>query len=159
DQTGYQYYLAAPSVGTVGAVNLNAVAPGPGSGAVAAPSVDAVIYLVDGDGFSRWILPNLYADPCVVISTAASAVVPATERIWLADDLVKEIWSISTAPVPDAEVLELGFTLKEGSRPDSNISFHAPGMEFATDGSILVVTDGSTGNGGGRLHIFHNEEP
>lgn len=160
DQTGYVNYLVPPSVFSVGAVNLNAIAPVPGSGEVAVINADAFIYLADGNGFTRSILPQIYADPFVDISPKAIAVDPTTGRIWLADDLFKEIWSIPSATATqDPEILELAFTLKEGSRPDSNIIFHDPGLEFALDGSILVVTDGSTANGGGRLHIFHNEEP
>lgn len=158
NQTGYQNYLAAPSVTTVGAVNLNAIAPVPGSGEVAVINGDAFIYLVDGNGVSRSILPQIYADPAVTIAPTAIGVDPATSRVWLADNVFKQIWSIPTSG-SEPERLEASFTLKEGSRPDSNIAFHDPGVTFAPNGSFVVVTDGSTGNGGGRLIVFHNDAP
>lgn len=156
DQTGYVNYLVAPSVTSVGAVNLNAITPVPHSSEVAVINSDAFIYLVDGAGAVRSILPAIYADPAVTISPTAIGADPATNRIWLADNVFKQIWSIPTSGT-EPERLEVDFTLKEGSRPDSNIAFHDPGVTFAPNGSILVVTDTSTGNGGGRLHIFHND--
>jgi hypothetical protein len=92
----------------------------------------------------------------LTIGPAAIAADPSTNRIWLADNAFKEIWSIPTSG-NEPERLEIDFTLIEGSRPDSNITFHDPGLTFAPNGSILVVTDTSTINGGGRLHIFHND--
>ena len=138
---------------------VTSIAPVPASGEVAVINNDAFIYLADGNGNVRSILPNIYADPFVDIQPVAIGVDPTTSRVWLADGIFKQIWSISTDATPDEERLEVGFALKPESRPDSNIAFHDPGLEFSADGSILVVTDGSTGNGGGRLHIFHDEEP
>lgn len=156
DQTNFVNYLVPPSVFSVGAANINAITPVPGSGEVAVINSDAFIYLVDGNGVIRSILPAIYADPSVNISPTAIAADPTTSRIWLADNVFKQIWSIPTSGT-EAERLEVDFTLKAGSRPDSNIAFHDPGLTFAPNGSILVVTDTSTGNGGGRLHIFHND--
>jgi hypothetical protein len=156
NQTGYINYLVQPSVSSIGSANLNAITPVPHSSEVAVINGDAFIYLVDGAGTVRSILPTIYADPAVTIGPAAIAADPGTNRIWLADNAFKEIWSIPTSGT-EAERLEVDFTLIEGSRPDSNITFHDPGLTFAPNGSILVVSDSSTINGGGRLHIFHND--
>ena len=156
NQTGYQNYLVPPSVTSVGAVNLNAITPVPGSSEVAVINGDAFIYLVDGNGTTRSILPTIYADPSVPVSPTAIGADPTTARIWLADNIFKQIWSIPTSGA-EPEKLEVDFTLIQGSRPDSNVTFHDPGITFAPNGSILVVTDTSTINGGGRLHIFHND--
>jgi hypothetical protein len=156
-QTNYQNYLVPPSVTAIGSANLNAIAPVAASSEVAVINGDAFIYLVDGNGVVRSILPNIYADPGVSISPTAIGVDPTTSRVWLADNVFKQIWSIPTAGA-DPERLEVSFVLKQGSRTDSNITFHDPGVTFSSDGNLLVVTDGSTGNGGGRLHIFHNEQ-
>jgi hypothetical protein len=156
NQTEYQNYLVAPSVTSIGSANLNAITPVPTSGEVAVINGDAFIYLADGNGNTRSILPNIYADPSVSISPTAIAADPIDGRIWLADNLFKEIWSIPTSG-QEPERREISFKLKEGSLPDSNISFHDPGVTFSADGKLLVVTDGSVANGGGRLHIFHNE--
>jgi hypothetical protein len=151
-------YLVPPSVISVGAVNLNAITPVPTSGEVAVINGDAFIYLVNGDGAIRSILPAIYEDPGVIINPTAIAADPNTGRIWLADNVFKEIWSIPTSG-DEPERREVDFTLIEGSRPDSNITFHDPGLSFAPNGSIFVVTDSSTSNGGGRIHIFHNDAP
>jgi hypothetical protein len=156
DQTTYENYLVPPSVFSVGAVNINAITPVPTSGEVAVMNADAFIYLVNGEGAIRSILPNIYADPGVTINPTAIAADPTTGRIWLADNVFKEIWSIPSSG-SETEQREIDFTLIEGSRPDSNINFHDPGLAFAPDGSIFVASDSSTSNGGGRIHIFHND--
>lgn len=158
NQTGYSNYLVPPSVTSIGAVNINAITPVPTSSEVAVLNADAFIYLVNSDGALRSILPNIYADPGVTINPTAIAADPLTGRIWLADNVFKEIWSIPTAGT-EPERREVDFALIEGSRPDSNITFHDPGLAFAPDASIFVVTDSSTSNGGGRIHIFHNDAP
>jgi hypothetical protein len=159
NQTNYQHYLVAPSVTTIGAVNLNAIAPVPTSGEVAVVNGDAFIYLVDGAGNSRSILPSIYADPAVTVSPTAIGVDPTNGRIWLADNIFKQLWSIpSDGSATEPERLEINFKLRQGSRPDSNITFHDPGVTFSPNGNLLVVTDGSTVNGGGRLWVFHNEQ-
>lgn len=159
NQTTYEYFLVGPDNFTIGTQNLNAIASSPVTGELVVLNADGFIYLVNGAKEVRSILPNIYADPFVTISPRALGVDPTTGRIWLADDVMKEIWSIpASATDTTAEKLEVDFTLKEGSRPDSNITFHDPGVTFAGNGSILVVSDTSTGNGGGRLHIFHSEE-
>lgn len=155
DQTNYNNFLASPTPGDLGA-NLNAITALPASGEVVTVSEDGFLVAIDGNGAKRYInAVNLwpFGGPA---SGAAIAADPTTGKIWAADDLLDEIWSVD--PTSAADQREIGFPLTDPSRPDRQIDFHDPGMTFAPDGSFMVVTDGSTANGGGgRLIVFHNE--
>jgi hypothetical protein len=155
DQTNYSNFLVGPTASDLGG-NLNAIAALPASGEVVVVSEDGYLVAMDGNGSQRYINAlNLWplGGPA---SGAAIAVDPITSKIWAADDLKDELWSIDATTAADQR--EIGFPLTDSLRPDRQIDFHDPGMAFAPDGSFLVVSDASTANGGGgRLIIFHNE--
>lgn len=155
DQTNYNNFLVSPTSSGLGG-NLNAIAALPASGEVVVVSEDGYLVAMDGNGSQRYINAlNLWplGGPA---SGASIAVDPLTGKIWAADDLKDELWSID--PTTAADQHEIGFPLTDSLRPDRQIDFHDPGMAFAPDGSFLVVSDASTANGGGgRLIIFHNE--
>ncbi len=160
DQTDYMNYLVAPPTGDLGAGNLNAITSLPQYGEVVTLSQDGYITAINGDGQCRNIWPpTLWSDlngPAP--SGSAIAVDPTTGRLWIADDLLDEIWSVSAdrvSPTPDQK--ELAFPLTNAARPERQIDFNDPGMAFAPNGDFMVVSDTSTANGGGRLLIFHNE--
>ena len=62
-------------------MHAKSIAPVPGSGEVAVINGDAFIYLVDGNGAARSILPQIYADPSVNIAPTAIGVDPTTSRL------------------------------------------------------------------------------
>ena len=155
DQTNYNNFLVSPTASSLGA-NLNAIAALPASGEVATLSEDGFLVAIDGNGSMRYINAlNLWpiGGPA---SGAALAADPTTGKIWVADDLRDELWSVDATTAADQR--EVGFPLTDALRPDRQIDFHDPGMAFAPNGSFLVVSDGSLANGGGgRLIILHNE--
>lgn len=154
DQTGYSTYLINPTGGGLGD-NLNAITPIPASGEVATLSQDGFLIGIDANGAQRFINAfNLWP-----LGGAAAGVAIATDpiggKIWAADDLLDEVWSIDAASGADQREIE--FTLIDPLRPDRQIDFHDPGMSFAPNGAFLVLADSNPG--AGRLIIFHNEVP
>lgn len=159
-QTGYANHLVAPEPGILGTANLNGIAALPGSGEVLTVSQDGYLTAVDGNGFVRYVWPlTLWADVFgPTPSGAAVAADPSSGRLWVADDLLDEVWSVDASPAgPPTDQLEVSFPLTNPDRPDLQIDLHDPTMAFAPDGALLVLTDTSTANGGGRLIILHNE--
>jgi hypothetical protein len=156
NQVGYANYLVYPTVspGSIGG-NFNAITALPALGEVLLVSDDGFLVAVDGNGTLRYLSPSTLwvSDPAP--SAAAVAGDPGSGRVWIADDVLDEVWSVD--PTTGADQKEFGFPLTNPSRPERQIDFHDPGMAFAPDGSFLVVSDTSTANGGGRLIIFHNE--
>jgi hypothetical protein len=156
NQTNYNNWLVSPGTVVFGGGNLTAITPLPASGEVAVLAIDGTLVAVDGNGTARYINSvNLWP-----LGASASAVAiaadPLTGKIWGADDLRDEIWSIDSTSGADER--EIGFPLTDPLRTDRQIAFHDPGLAFAPDGSFMVVTDSSTSNGGGgRLIIFHHE--
>ena len=125
-------------------------------------SQDGFLTAINGDGVVRNIWPpTLWSDLSGPTPTGlAMAVDPTTGRLWIADDVLDEVWSVSVAPggsAPDQK--ELSFPLTNPARPERQIDFNDPGMAFSPNGRFLVLTDTSTANGGGRLLIFHNDAP
>lgn len=146
-------FLVSPTAGGLGFDDLTAIGALPQSGEVVALSRSAIT-AVDGNGTTRNIIPT------TLLPTAGLglAVDPITGRIWLADDVLDEVWSVdpsSTGQTPDAK--ELSFPLVDPLITYRQIKFHDPGMAFAPNGDFLVVSDTSTAGGGGRLLIFHRE--
>ncbi|MCP5527189.1 MAG: hypothetical protein H7A47_10340 [Verrucomicrobiales bacterium] len=160
NQAGYSEYLMMPDPAALGALNLNGIAALPQTGEVVTVSQDGWLVAVDADGYSRNIWPaTLWADIFgEAPSGVAAAADPTSGKLWVADDLLDEIWSVDASPTGvGADELEVTFPLTNEDRPDLQIDLHDPTMAFAPDGSFLVVTDTSTANGGGRLIILHNE--
>ena len=160
NQVGYSSFLVAPTSTTLGSRNLNAIAALPQSGEVITVSADGFLSAIDAEGAVRNIWPpTLWADPFGPVPTGlAIAVDPQTGRLWIADDLLDEVWSVSVdATNPTADQKELSFPLTNAQRPDRQLMVHDPGMAFSPDGQFMVMSDTSTANGGGRLLIFHNE--
>lgn len=160
NQTGYSNYLFNPTTSDLGSGNLNAIASLPAQGEVVTLSQDGYITAINGDGAPRSIWPmTLWSDingPAPVGSAIATD--PVSGHLWVADDFLDEIWSVSAAPGNPAEDRkEIAFPLVDAARTERQIDFNDPGMAFAANGDILVVSDTSTANGGGRLLIFHNE--
>lgn len=146
-------FLISPTAGGLGFDDLTAIGSLPQSGEVVAFSRSAIT-AVDGNGTTRTITPT------TILPTAGTglAVDPNTGRLWLADDVLDEVWSVdpsSSGQTPDAK--ELSFPLVDPLITYRQIKFHDPGMAFATNGAFLVVSDSSTAGGGGRLLIFHRE--
>jgi hypothetical protein len=156
DQVGYANYLLNPtaSPGSVGG-NFNAITPLPATGEVLLVSDDGFLVAVDGNGSLRYLYPGTLWMTPPAPSAAAIAADPVSGRVWVADDVLDEIWSVD--PGTGADQKEIGFPLTNPLRTERQIDVHDPGMAFAPDGSFLVVSDTSTANGGGRLIIFHNE--
>ncbi len=155
NQTGYNSFLVNPTPSALGG-NLDGIASLPASGEVVTVSVDGYLVAIDGNGTMRYINALNLWPLGGAASGAGVAVDPATGKIWAADNLKDEIWSID--PATSADQREIGFLLTDPLRPDRQITFHDPDLAFAPDGSFMVVTDSNTANGtGGRLIIFHNE--
>ncbi|HOK76378.1 MAG TPA: hypothetical protein PLW35_01485 [Verrucomicrobiota bacterium] len=154
DRVGYDQWLVAPTATDLGG-NLMAIDALPQTGEVVVLSQDGFIVAIDANGSYRYVYTvNLW--PLGATATgAALAVEPTTGRIWVADDALDEIWSVDPSSGEDRK--EISFPLTIPSRPDRQIDLHDPGMAFAPDGSMLVVSDASVANGGGRLIIFHNQ--
>ena len=155
NQTNYSNFLVNPTGGDLGD-NLNAIASLPASGEVVTLSQNGYLVAINGDGQLRYINAfNLWPLSSTTNAGVAIAADPTTGKIWAADDQKDELWSIDATTGADTK--EVTFPLTDPERPDRQINFHDPGMSFAPNGNFLVVSDGSTGNGGGRLIIFHNE--
>lgn len=163
-QTNYENYLVAPTTVGLGGANLNSVVGLPQSGEVVTISEDGFIGATDASGATRQIIPAVLWQDIFsggpVPSAAAVAVDPTTGFLWVADDLRDQVWSVDPAvgtqsAAPDQ--LQASFPLADPIRTDLQIDIHDPGMSFATNGAFMVLSDTSTGNGGGRLIIFHNE--
>lgn len=160
NQTGYNNYLFNPTTSDLGSGNLNAITSLPEYGEVVTLSQDGYITAINGDGAPRSIWPRTLWSDLNGPAPAGSAIAtdPVTGRLWVADDFLDEIWSVSAAPGNPAEDRkEIAFPLVDAARTERQIDFNDPGMAFAANGDILVVSDTSTANGGGRLLIFHNE--
>lgn len=147
-------YLVQPTASDLGGdlVGIDSLSQ---SGEVVVVSVDGFIVAVNAEGTLRYITTQNLWPIGAPANGAAMAVDPLTSRIWVADNRLDEIWSVDATTGEDQR--EFGFPLTNPSRPDQQINLHDPGMAFAPDGSFLLVSDSSTGNGGGRLLIFHNE--
>lgn len=137
--------------------NLNAITALQPSGEVVTLSGNGYITAIDGNGTFRYIDAATLWPDLTRASAAAIAADPTTGRLWVIDDILDEIWSIASDGT-SAERKELGFVLTNPTRPDFQIDAHEPGMVFAPNGAFMVITDSSTVNGGGRIHIFHNEK-
>ncbi len=160
EQTGYDKYLIAPTASDLGSGNINAIAALPASGEVVTLTQDGILTAINGNGETRNLWPATLWSNLDGPTPAGTAMAtdPLTGKLWIADDVLDEIWSVSAAPADSApDQKEIAFPLTNVSRPERQIDFNDPGMAFAANGSILVVSDTSTANGGGRLLIFHNE--
>ncbi|MCX8108320.1 MAG: hypothetical protein N3G20_05895 [Verrucomicrobiae bacterium] len=154
NQVGYTQWLVAPTATDLGG-DLMAIDALPQTGEVVVLSIDGFIVAINADGFYRYINTASLWPIGASANGAAIAVDPTTGRIWVADDAKDEIWSVD--PITGEDRKELSFPLTISTRPDRQIDVHDPGLAFAPDGSMLVVSDASTSNGGGRLIIFHNQ--
>ena len=148
-------FLVTPTAGGLGFDDLTAIVYLPQSGEVVAFS-NSSLKAVDGNGTTRTITPT------TLLPTAAMALAvdPNTGRVWVADDVLDEVWSVDpSASGQTPDVKELSFPLVNPPVNYRQMKFHDPGMAFATNGAFLVVSDTSTAGGGGRLIIFHSETP
>lgn len=161
NQTAYTRFLVPPTTSELGADNLNGIAALPRWNEVVTVSQDGWLTAVNGDGALRYIWPaTLWADLSgPTPAGAAVAADPLTGRLWVADDLLDELWSVDADPAHTAapDQKEVSFPLTNPGRPDLQLDLHDPTLAFAPDGAFLVLTDTSTANGGGRLIILHNE--
>ena len=148
-------FLVSPSESALGWGNLDAIGSLPLSGEVVTLSTDGYISVVNGSGTVRTIFPSGFT----MTAGQALAVDPNTGKVWVADDVLDEVWSVDPSLTPTADSKELSFPLKDPSITFRQINFHDPGMVFSTNGAFLVVSDTSTAGGGGRLIIFHSETP
>lgn len=154
--TNYSNFLAGPTPTALGSGDLNSIAALPQSGEVVTLSAEGTIVATDANGFSRFIYPSTLWPLGATASGAAVTADPTTGRLWLADDLLDEIWSVDPSGLtPD--VKELAFPPTNLKRPERVMDFHESSLAFSPDGKFLVVTDTSTVNDGGRILIFHNE--
>jgi len=160
NQTTYSRFLVEPTSTVLGAGNLNGIAAIPNTGEVVTISQDGWLTAVNGDGISRNIWPaTLWADVFgATPSGAAVAADPISGKLWVADNLLDELWSVDANPTanPAPDQKEVAFPLTNPDRPDQQLDVHDPSLAFSANGAIMVLTDGSTANGGGRLIIFHN---
>ena len=106
DSNLHANYLVSPDPSTLGAGNANAIAPLNQYGEVVTFSeVDGQISAIDGNGSIRVI--EYFNEPNPIIGSAV-AVDPTTSRIWVADNLSGQIWSVDSTngtPTPDVEEL------------------------------------------------------
>jgi hypothetical protein len=147
-------FLVGATASGLGWDNVNAIGSLPLSGEVVTLSQDGFITAVDGNGGMRTINHSSVS----ITAGQALAVDPTTGRLWVADDVLDEVWSVdpsATGQTPD--VKELSFPLTDPTKTYRQINFHDPGMTFAPNGAFLVVSDTSTAGGGGRLLIFQKE--
>lgn len=154
NQVGYAQWLVEPTQTGLGG-DLMAIDALPQTGEVVVLSKDGFIVAINADGYYRYINTTSLWPIGATADGAALAVDPTTGRIWVADDTLDQIWSVDPSSGEDQK--EISFPLTIPSRPDRQIDVHDPGMAFARDGSMLVVSDANVGNGGGRLIIFHNQ--
>jgi hypothetical protein len=147
-------FLVPATTSGLGWDNVNAIGGLPASGEVVTLSQDGYLSAIDGNGAVRAINHN----SVTITAGQALAVDPTTGRVWVADDVLDEIWSVDpAASSPSADIKELTFPLVDTSLTYRQINIHDPGMAFSPDGAFLVVSDTSTAGGGGRLLIFDKE--
>ena len=157
NQTNYSRYLVDANAASLGSSDLVGMTASSKSGKIATLCLDGQVTTVDANGLTNPFWPSLYADPSTTIQPASIAADPMTGRLWIADDAMHEVWSVAEDGPSNTDQKEVSFPLIDPSRQDGQIDFHEPGMTFAPDGSFVVITDGSTANGGGRVIILHNE--
>jgi hypothetical protein len=161
-QTNYDWYLFGPIFGPaplgLGAMTMVGMTTLAASGEIVTLNQDGQVTAVNGSGAARTFWPEAYQDPYVAINPACIASDPKTGRLWIGDQLWRQVFSC--APDGSACQVELSFPLSDTSRTDQQIQMHSPGggMAFAPDGSFMALSDNSTINGGGRLLIFHNQQ-
>ncbi|MCB1128944.1 MAG: hypothetical protein KDM81_20770, partial [Verrucomicrobiae bacterium] len=99
-QVGYANYLITPDAAILGTGNLNGITALPASDEVLTVSQDGYLTAVDGNGYVRYIWPmTLWADVFgPTPSGAAVAADPTSGKLWVADDLLDEIWSVDATP-------------------------------------------------------------
>jgi hypothetical protein len=160
----WQFLVPQQGYSLFGGQRLNCITPLPQSAEVVTVGGDGTITAVDPNGGLRVIIPATLWQDIFTGGPAPRAVAvatdPTTGRVWVADDTRDEVWSLDPAvgtqnAAPDRK--ELSFPLSDPLRPDRQIQMHEPSLGFAANGACMVVTDTSTGNGGGRLVILHNE--
>jgi hypothetical protein len=162
-QTNYDWYLFGPIFGPapagLGAVTMVGMTTLPASGEIVTLNQDGQVTAVSANGtISRYFWPAAYQDPLVAINPACIASDPTTGRLWIGDQLWRQVFSC--APDGSDCQVELSFPLANTNRPDQQITMHSPGggMAFAPDGSFMALSDNSMINGGGRLLVFHNQQ-
>ncbi len=131
----------------------------PASGEIVTLNQDGQVTAVNANGVvTRAFWPVIYQDPYVAILPTCIATDPSTGRLWIGDQLWRQVFSC--APDGTDCRVELSFPLANANRADQQIQLHSPGggMAFAPDGSFLALSDNSMINGGGRVLIFHNEQ-
>ena len=158
-QTNYDWYLFSPNTKDLGATNMVGMTTLPASGEIVTLNQDGQVTAVNANGLvSRSFWPDLYKDGNVLIQPTCIAGDPTTGRLWIGDQLWRQIFSC--APDGTDCRVELSFPLVNTNRTDQQLQMHSPGggMAFAPDGSFLALSDNSTVNGGGRVLILHNEQ-
>jgi len=160
----WQFLVQPQSVAQFGGQRLNCLTPLAESGEMLSVGGDGTITAFSPEGGLRTIIPATLWQDVFTGGPAPRAVAVATDpntgRVWVADDTRDEVWSIdpdvaTQGAAPDQK--EISFQLTDAARPDRQIQMHEPSLGFAANGAFMVATDTSTGNGGGRLLIFHNE--
>ena len=157
-QTNYDWYLLAPSTAILGATTMVGMTTLAASGEIVTLNQDGQVTAVNANGTSRSFWPVAYMDGTVAINPACITSDPTTGRLWIGDQLWRQVFSC--APDGSDCQVELSFPLSNTNRADQQIQMHTPGggMAFAPDGSFLVLSDSSMVNGGGRLLILHNQQ-
>jgi hypothetical protein len=158
-QTNYDWYLLQPSSSSLGSITMVGMTTLPASGEIVTLNQDGQVTAVNANGVvTRAFWPVFYQDPYVQILPACIASDPTTGRLWIGDQLWRQVFSC--APDGTDCRVELNFPLVNTNRADQQLQFHVPGgsMAFAPDGSFLALSDNSTINGGGRVLIMHNEQ-
>jgi hypothetical protein len=157
-QTNYDWYLYGPSTSAMGTMTMVGMTTLAASGEIVTLNQDGQVTAVNGNGGARSFWPAAYQDPYVAINPACITSDPTTGRLWIGDQLWRQVFSC--APDGSDCQVELSFPLANNNRTDQQIQMHSPGggMAFAPDGSFLALSDNSTINGGGRLLIFHNQQ-
>jgi hypothetical protein len=157
-QTNYDYYLFGPTTTELGGMTMVGMTTLAASGEIVTLNQDGRVTAVNASGGYRAFWPVAYLDGNVAINPACVASDPTTGRLWIGDQLWRQVFSC--APDGSDCRIELSFPLVDTNRTDQQIQMHAPGggMAFAPDGSFLAMSDNSVINGGGRLLIFHNQQ-
>jgi hypothetical protein len=157
-QTNYDWYLYGPTTTELGGMTMVGMTTLAASGEIVTLNQDGRVTAVNASGAYRAFWPVAYQDGNVAINPACIASDPTTGRLWIGDQLWRQVFSC--APDGSDCQIELSFPLTDTNRTDQQIQMHTPGggMAFAPDGSFLALSDNSTINGGGRLLIFHNQQ-
>ena len=157
-QTNYDYYLYGPTPTDLGKMTMVGMTTLTASGEIVTLNQDGQVTAVNASGGYRAFWPVAYLDPYVAINPACITSDPTTGRLWIGDQLWRQVFSC--APDGSDCQIELSFPLANTNRTDQQLQMHAPGggMAFAPDGSFMAMSDNSTINGGGRLLIFHNQQ-